>query len=211
MNAKHQERVRHLQAEELESLAIPGDHRLPARSSAHAAECVRCQRDVEELRALHTALQALTPLQPALGFTDRVMQRVRLPLPWRIRVLQAVRKHQVAAAAAFAGAATAVGVGLTWIVRYPELTPMTIAAFLVQRSTALLWSGVMEVGRFVYGTGIVETAQGIVGQLTLVTAFVAVATVTLIGLASLRIMLSLMDIDPALVSSQWRLRWRVRG
>ncbi|MBT8478990.1 MAG: hypothetical protein KJO06_08740, partial [Gemmatimonadetes bacterium] len=93
----------------------------------------------------------------------------------------------------------------------PELTPMTIAAFLVQRSTALLWSGVMEVGRFVYGTGIVETAQGIVGQLTLVTAFVAVATVTLIGLASLRIMLSLMDIDPALVSSQWRLRWRVRG
>ncbi|NNK47687.1 MAG: hypothetical protein HKP01_02300, partial [Gemmatimonadetes bacterium] len=81
MNAKHQERVRHLQAEELESLAIPGDHRLPARSSAHAAECVRCQRDVEELRALHTALQALTPLQPALGFTDRVMQRVRLPLP----------------------------------------------------------------------------------------------------------------------------------
>jgi hypothetical protein len=211
MNANNQERVRHLQAEELDSLAIPGDHALPARSSAHAAECVRCQRDIKELEALHAVLQALAPLQPAVGFTDRVMRSVRLPLPWRVRVLQAVRRHQVATAAAFAGAAATVGVGLGWIARYPDLTPMTIAAFLVQRSTALLWNGVMEVGRFVYGTGMVETTQGIVGQLTLLTAFVAVATVTLIGLASLRIMLSLMDIDPGLVSSRLRLRRRVRG
>lgn len=211
MNANDQGRTRHLQAEELESLAIPGDQVLPARGSAHAADCVSCRRDVEELQALHAVLQALTPLQPAVGFTDRVMRSVRLPLPWRVRVLQAVRRHQVATAAAFAGAATAVGVGLMWIARYPELTPMTIAAFLVQRSTALLWSGVMEVGRFVYGSGIVEATQGIAGQLTLLTAFVAVATITLIGLASLRIMLSLMDIDLALVSSHWRLRRRVRG
>jgi hypothetical protein len=211
MNANDQERVRHLQAEELDSLAITGDHALPARSSAHAAECVRCQRDIKELQALHAVLQALAPLQPAVGFTDRVMRSVRLPLPWRVRVLQAVRRHQVATAAAFAGAAATVGVGLGWIARYPDLTPMTIAAFLVQRSTALLWNGVMEVGRFVYGTGMVETTQGIVGQLTLLTAFVAVATVTLIGLASLRIMLSLMDIDPGLVSSRLRLRRRVRG
>jgi hypothetical protein len=126
-------------------------------------------------------------------------------------VLQAVRRHQVATAAAFAGAAAAVGVGLTWIARYPDLTPMTIAAFLVQGSTALLWSGVIEVGRFVYGTGILQTAQGIAGQLTPVSAFVAVATVTLIGVASLRILLSLLEIDPALVSSHLRLRRRVRG
>lgn len=211
MNAKHQERVRHLQAEELETLAIPGDPALPAHGSAHAAECVRCGREVRQLRNLHAALQALAPLQPAIGFTDRVMRSVRLPLPWRVRVLQAVRRHQLAAAAVFAGAAAAVGVGLTSIARYPELTPMTIAAFLVQRSTALLWSGVMEVGRLVYGTGFVQAAQEMAGQLTLPTAFVAVATVTLIGLASLRIMLSLMDVDPGLVLSPRRLRRRVRG
>jgi len=211
MNKNIQVRTGHLQAEELEALAMPGDHKLPARSSAHAADCDRCQRDVEELQTLHALLQALTPLQPVVGFSDRVMQRVRLPLPWRVRVLQAVRRHQVATAAAFAGAAAAVGVGLTWIARYPELTPMTIAAFLVQRSTALMWSGVMEVGRFVYGSGVLETAQGVAGQLTPVSAFVAVATVTLIGLASFRILLSLMEIDPALVSSHLRLRRRVRG
>lgn len=211
MNAKNHDQAKHLQAEELETLAFPGDHRLPARSSAHAAECDRCRRDVEELQTLHALLQALTPLQPVVGFSDRVMQRVRLPLAWRVRVLQAVRRHQVATAAGFAGAAAAVGVGLTWIARYPELTPMTIAAFLVQRSMAHLWSGVMEVGRLVYGMGIVQTAQGIAGQLTPVSAFVAVATVTLIGLASLRILLSLMEIDPALVSSHLRPRRRVRG
>ena len=211
MNTNSQARKRHLQAEELESLAIPGDQRLPARSSAHVAECDRCRRDVEELQTLHALLQALAPLQPVVGFSDRVMQRVRLPLPWRVRVLQAVRRHQVATAAAFTGAAAAVGVGLTWIARYPDLTPMTIAAFLVQGSTALLWSGVIEVGRFVYGTGILQTAQGIAGQLTPVSAFVAVATVTLIGVASLRILLSLLEIDPALVSSHLRLRRRVLG
>jgi hypothetical protein len=211
MNKNIQARTGHLQAEELEALAMPGDHKLPARSSAHAAECDRCRRDVEELQTLHTLLQALTPLQPVVGFSDRVMQRVRLPLPWRVRVLQAVRRHQVATAAAFAGAAAAVGVGLTWIARYPELTPMTIAAFLVQRSTALMWSGVMEVGRFVYGSGVLEVARGVAGQVTPVSAFVAVATVTLIGLASFRILLSLMEIDPALVTSQLRLRRRVRG
>lgn len=88
---------------------------------------------------------------------------------------------------------------------------MTVAAFLVQRSTALLWSGVMEVGRFAYGSGIVETAQGVAGQLTPISAFVAVATVTLIGVASLRILLSLLEIDPALVTSHLRLRRRIRG
>ena len=211
MNAKDPKRAKHLRPEELERLALPDDRKLPARSSAHAAECDRCQREVAELQSLHALLQALAPLQPVVGFSDRVMQRVRLPAPWRIRVLEAVRKHQVAAAAALAGAAATVGVGLTWIARYPELTPMTIAAFLAQRSTALLWGGVMEVGRFVYATGILQTAQGIAGQLTLLTAFVAVATVTVIGLASLRILLSLMDIDPALVSSQFRLNRRVRG
>ena len=211
MNAKDPKRAKHLRPEELERLALPGDRKLPARSSAHAAECDRCRREVVELQSLHALLVALAPLQPMVGFSDRVMQRVRLPIPWRVRVLEAVRKHQVATAAALAGAAAAVGVGLTWIARYPELTPMTIAAFLAQRSTALLWGGVMEVGRLVYGTGILQTAQGIAGQLTPLTAFVAVATVTVIGLASLRILLSLMDIDPALVSSQFRLNRRVRG
>jgi len=197
MNTKKRGKTGHLRPEELERLALPGARKLPARYSAHAAECQRCSREVVELQDLHARLQQLAPLRPMVGFSDRVMRRVRLPAPWRVRALEAVRKHQVAAAAAFASATAAVGVGLMWIARYPELTPMTIAAFLVERSTAFLWSGVMEVGRLVYGSGILQVAQEAIGQFTLVTAFVAVATVTLVGLASLRILLSLMNVAPA--------------
>lgn len=183
--------------EELEGLAIPAGRDLPTRGAAHAADCDRCRQAVEELQALHALLQALAPLQPAVGFPDRVMRCIRLPLPWRVRVLGAVRRHWIAAAAAFAGAAAALGAGLAWIARYPELTPVTIAAFLVERSPALLWSGVMEVGRFVYGSGIVESAQGVADQFTLLSTFVAVATVTVVGLAALRIMLTLLNTAPA--------------
>jgi len=197
MSAKNHGQAKHLQLEELEALGIPGDRKLPARSSAHVAECERCRGAVDELQKLHALLQALAPLQPVVGFSDRVMRRVRLPLPWRLRVLEAVRRHQIAATAAVAGAAAAVGVGLTWIARYPDLTPVTIAAFLVERSTAAMWGGVMEAGRIVYGMGILQTAQGVAGQLTLFTAFVAVATVVFVGFGALRIMLSLMDATPA--------------
>jgi hypothetical protein len=194
MNANKHDRVRHLRLEELEVLAMPGDRRLPARSSAHAAECARCLKEAEELRALHGLLQALASLQPMVGFSDRVMRRIRLPVPWRVRVLETIRAHRVTTTAALAGVVAAFGVGFAWVARYPELTPMTVATFIVEHSTALLWGAVMDVGRLVYGTGIVQTAEGIAGQLTVLTAFVAVATVTLVGLASLRIMLSLMDV-----------------
>ncbi len=194
MNTRQPRPAKHLRPEELERLALPDGRKLPARSSAHAAECDRCRGAVAELQSLHAQLQTLTPLHPMIGFSDRVMRRVRLPVPWRVRVLAAVRTHRVATAAAVAGAAAAVGVGLTWIARYPELTPVTVAAFLVEKSTALLWGGVMAAGRFLYGTGALQAAQGIAEQLTPLTGFVAVATVLFVGLAALRIMLSLMNV-----------------
>ncbi|MCL7971631.1 MAG: hypothetical protein M8866_05965 [marine benthic group bacterium] len=194
MNMRPRRPEKHLRPEELERLALPDGRKLPARSSAHAAECDRCRGAVAELQSLHAQLQTLTPLHPMIGFSDRVMRRVRLPVPWRVRVLQAVRKHQVGTAAAVAGAMATVGVGLMWIARYPELTPVTVAAFLVEKSSSLLWGGVMQVGRFVYGTGLVQAAQDIAGQLTPLTGFVAVATVLFVGLAALRIMVSLLNV-----------------
>ncbi len=197
MNMKQPEPAKHPRPEELERLALPGGRKLPRRTSAHVAECDRCEAAVAELRSLHATLQALPPLHPPAGFSDRVMKRVRLPEPWRVRALEAVRRHRLAAAAALAGAVAAVGVGVTWLARYPELTPVTVVAFLAERSTSLLWGGVMQVGRFVYGTGIVETVQGFAGQLTPTSGFVAVATVLLVGLGALRIMLTLMNVTTA--------------
>lgn len=197
MNAKSRHDRKHLRAEELESLAFPGHRRLPARVSAHAAACGRCRRELEELRALHETLRTLAVLRPAVGLSDRVMRRVTLPRPWRERALTAVRRHRLATAGAIAGMAAVVAGGLTWIARYPELTPVTVTAFLVQRFTAALWSGVMQAGRLVYGSGTLEAARDVVGQLTLGTTFLAVATVTVVGLGALRIFLSLMTPSPA--------------
>jgi hypothetical protein len=186
----------HLQPEEVEALALEAGRSLPAHGSAHVTECARCSRDVTELRRLHGALVALSPLVPAPGLADRVMRRVRLPLPWRVRVLAALRQHWIETAAAFAGLAGAIWLGAAWAARYPEVNPVAVATFLVESSVALLWGAVMEAGRFVYGSGILATAEGLVGQLTLTTAFLAVATVTLVGLGALRIMWSLVRTAP---------------
>ena len=196
MNANKHGKTKHLRPEELEALALAGDRKLLARSSAHAAECARCRNQAEELRVLHCLLQALTPLQPMVGFSDRVMRRVRLPVPWRVRVLETIRERWVAASAALAGGIAVLGTGFAWAARYPELTPIAVTAFILERFSAVLWGAVMDVGRLVYGTGIVQMAEGIAGQLTLLTAFGAVATVTLVGLAALRIMFSLLN-EPA--------------
>lgn len=187
----------HLQLEELDSLAIEGGRALPRRSSAHAAECARCARDVRELKRVHSALLALAPLMPAAGFADRVLRRVRLPIPWRVRIPAAAREHRVATAAAFAGLAGVLGLGAAWAARYPDFTPITVTAFIIEWSTAQLWGAVMAAGRLVYGSGIVAAAQGLAEQMTLVTAFVAVATVTLVGLGALRIMFTLVNATPA--------------
>lgn len=197
MNAKNREIRKHLRSEDLESLALARGRSLPERISAHAAECPRCRREVEELHALHERLRALAPLQPAIGFSDRVMRRVHLPLPWRARAVQAVHRHRLAAVAAVAGLGATIAAGLAWVARYPELTPVTVAAFLVQRLTAAAWSGVMQVGRLLYGSGIPEMAREAFGQVTPGTAFVAVATVTVVGLGALRIFLSLMTASPS--------------
>lgn len=186
----------HLQPEDLESLATATERSLPAHASAHVAECGLCRRKVEELTRLHAVLVALSPLLPASGFVDRVMRRVRLPVPWRVRILATARAHWVATAAAFAGLAGAIGFGTASVARYPDLTPMAVAAFIVERSMGFLWGLVMEAGRLVYGSGIVGGAQGILDQLTFSSAFLAVATVTLVGLGALRIMLSLLNVAP---------------
>jgi hypothetical protein len=74
---------------------------------------------------------------------------------------------------------------------------VTVAAFLVQRFTAAMWSGVMQAGRLLYGSGVLEAARDAFGQVTPGTAFVAVATVTVVGLGALRIFLSLMTASPS--------------
>jgi hypothetical protein len=193
MNKRTLAQRKHLRIEEMDTLALKGGRRLRERDLAHLAACERCRSDVEELRVLHAALAALAPLQPLAGFADRVMQRVQLPIAWRVRALEAARAHWIATAGAVAGFVAVVVAGGTLLSRYPELTPVTVAGFLLQRGTELAWGVMMDAGRFLYGTGLVSLAQGLAEQMAPVTAFAALATVLVVGLGALRVMLSLMN------------------
>ncbi len=46
---------------------------------SHLVGCSRCQGELEEWRALFTALESLPPIEPSAGFMDRVMASVTIP------------------------------------------------------------------------------------------------------------------------------------
>jgi hypothetical protein len=183
----------HLKTEQLEVLALERGRQLPSGAVAHLQECASCGRELGELRRLHSALALLAALGPAAGFTDRVMARVRLPLPLRVRILEVVRAHRLAAAAALAGVIGATAGSLVMQAQYPDLTPMALAVFLLNRSMALMWSGVMAVGRLLYDSGLAAGVEGLIQQLTIGGALLLLATLSLVGLGALRILMRLMD------------------
>lgn len=183
----------HLDSEHLENLAARRARALPSGTVAHLEACPRCRGELEQLRRLHVAMAALAPLGPEAGFADRVLARVRLPLPLRARVLQTVRAHRLTTAAALGGAIGAIAGGVFLGAQYPGLTPMALTAFLVDRSLAVLWSGVLAVGRLAYEAGLVAGVEALLQQLTVGGALLLLATMSLVGMGTTRIMLRLLS------------------
>jgi hypothetical protein len=190
---------KHIGKELLERIAIGRGDQLPSGASEHLDTCHRCRREASELRELHAALIALAPLRPAAGFAGRVMSRVCLPIPRRVRVARAMRAHWLATSGVVAGTTAAFAAGLALTARYPEVTPWALATFLLDRSLGLVWTGVMAIGRLVYESGLLVILEEIMEQLTVSSALLTMATLTLVGMGALRIMLRLMDEarDPA--------------
>lgn len=193
MRRTHRRLEGHLDAEHLDSIAVRRARRLPSGTVAHLESCQSCRVELEALRRLHRVLASLEPLSPGIGFTDRVLTRVRLPLPMRFRVLDAIRAHRLAVAATLGGAAVAIAGGLLLGASYPELTPAALATFLLDRSLALLWSGVLLAGRIAYDAGLVTGVEGLLGQLSMGGALLLLATMSLVGLGTTRIMARLLN------------------
>lgn len=59
---------------------------------SHLVSCIRCQSEVDELRALFAALGALPRLAPTPGFADRIMAGVQIRQPWTLRVAAWLRR-----------------------------------------------------------------------------------------------------------------------
>jgi hypothetical protein len=162
----------------------------------HARSCAACAREVAELRRLSAALANLPPREPAHGFADRVLARVRLPVPWHRRMAVAVRERT---AAGIAVAATLVallaGTGL-WAFRFPHLSPTVLAGWLAGQAGDLLWRGAIAAGRVGYAMGLPELAGALQAELSLVSAFAALATIALVGVGSLSVMIRLVRHEP---------------
>lgn len=185
----------HLTPDEVEAAAessatLSGDLR------EHARSCAVCAREVAELRRLSAALATLPVHEPAPGFGDRVMARVRLPVPWHRRLVASVRERTAAGVAVAATlGALLVGTGL-WAVRFPHLSPTVLASWLAGQAGDLLWQGTMAAGRFAYAMGLTDLAGVLQAELTLASAFAALATIALVGVGALSVMIRLVRAEP---------------
>jgi hypothetical protein len=135
-------------------------------------------------------------LAPASGFADRIMARVRLPTPLWVRALDGVRAHRLRAAAVVATLVAAVAGTLSWLTAYPQLTPGAMTNLLWERGSGLLWQGVLSIGRVVYDSGLFALLEAFRADLNAWSAVGALATLALVGSASLWMLMRLMDLSP---------------
>lgn len=192
---EHDIRQTHLAPDEIEA-AAEGSAMLSVSLREHARSCAACAREVAELRRLSEALASLSPREPAPGFADRVMARVRLPLPWHRRLALAVRERTAAGIAMTAtlGALLA-GTGL-WAFSFPHLSPTLLAGWLAGHAGDLLWEGAMTAGRFAYAMGLTDLAGALQAEVSLASAFAALATIALVGVGALSVMIRLVRHEP---------------
>jgi hypothetical protein len=133
----------HPESERLEAL-VEGtlDKADSAVLESHVLGCSHCRAEVEELRALFSALARLERFSPAVGFANRVMARVKLPDPWYARAgrYAAGFVPRTTRGWAFASGLLAlplVGVGtvMLWLLSKPYVTGESLVAFFLQQGS----------------------------------------------------------------------------
>ncbi len=177
----------HPEAEQIESYlegALADDQR--AVFESHLLGCARCQAEVEDWRALFTALQALPPIEPSPGFADRVMGQVTL-VASPARTAAAVRwlPHTTKGWSLLAAFLALPIVGLTsaaaWLLAQPWASALSLQAVLVfgwnRASAAFSWlTG--QVATLLLQTDAVRALAGALRQ------FLALAGTTGLGMAA---------------------------
>lgn len=126
--------------------ALPDAERAVLES--HLQGCGRCRTEVEEWRALFTALEGLPAFQPASGFTERVMAQVRLPAPWWARLGALVAQLAPRSTFGWVLVATLVSVpaltaggAVAWLLTRPAVTPQALWVLFTQWATGVAGAG----------------------------------------------------------------------
>lgn len=119
-----------------------------AAVESHLVGCLRCRSEVDEYRELFAMLSGLPLLRPSGAFAERVMARVRVSVPWHVRVQEWVEKllprttRGWAVATAILALPVMAGAGLTWwLVSRPGVTPQALWTFLTGLAGSALSSG----------------------------------------------------------------------
>ena len=190
---------RHLTADELE-LATANFAGLGDAYRQHVDTCQQCAEGIIDAREVSVALRSLAVVSPQPGFTERVMARVTLPLPWHRRVAAAARERKSESVGIAASLATLAGGAGVWAIRFPELRPIALATWIAGQAGDLLWQATISMGRLAYSIGLTDLAAAIGADLTAGTAVAGLATITLMSIGSLSVMIRLVrNSQPALV------------
>jgi hypothetical protein len=180
----------HLTAEVLERVAGNPDA-VSEPDRRHFESCAQCAAGVEDVRHASVVLRGLSVMEPRPGFVDRVMARVRLPLPWHRRVVVAARERKLATVG-LAGGLAAVGAGAAvWAVRFPDLRPQALASWMVGQAGDVFWQLTQGLGRVAYSLGLTDLAGAIAADLSLTSALAALATIALMSMGSFSVMVRL--------------------
>lgn len=185
---------RHLTPEEIERCAAGGSETdRPGRWATHLAGCGACRRELARFEALDRELAALPHLHASPGFRDRVMARVRLPVPWHEAVRASLRRRWAVLTAGLAAATASVGGMAWWLFGKQELTPSGLLAFIADGAQALAVRVAIIGGRLLYDLGVVDFAGALAEQVALTEAAAGMAFLSLLGCGALWTMMRLTD------------------
>lgn len=189
----------HLSQEQLEAFvprlraeggAPPPDHR------RHLETCDRCRDALHRLEALDEALADLPDLRPSPGFTEAVMARVELPVPWYRRLWSALLDRWVVLALLLAGAGATAGGLAWWVATRPGLTPGGLTSFVLERASALFWSLVVAAGRLLWTSGLADSLRTLAGTVEPLEGLAAMAVLSACAATAGVVMARLMDASP---------------
>lgn len=112
---------------------------------SHLVGCTRCAAEVEEWRALFSALSTLPYIEPSPGFADRVMAGVRVHQPWYARIAAIMRRFAPESTggwfvltALLSLPVLTMGGALTWLISRPWLSLEALWIYITFRVEAIL-------------------------------------------------------------------------
>lgn len=178
------------------ALAAPGED---PGLEGHLRACAGCRGQASLLRTLDAHLKGLPHLATSPGFTDRVMARVRLPVPWYRDAWSTVRRRWAVAAAGLAAAGIALGGPAYWLLGPQELRPSGVVAFVLEGAQALALRAAIAAGRVLYDLGVVDLVGALGERVAPAHAAAVMALLSLLGLGAAWMMKRLAESTPAAI------------